>query len=82
MAAASGWSLALLLIWLHLPVYMLHQYEEHDGDRFRRVPIATLLGVDGEVAVVLAPALRPGVEVAVRGTAALKAMLPAADGGE
>jgi Protein of unknown function with HXXEE motif len=32
---ASGWSLALLLIWLQLPMYMLHQYEEHDGDRFR-----------------------------------------------
>jgi hypothetical protein len=24
----SGWPLALLLIWLQLPVYMLHQYEE------------------------------------------------------
>jgi hypothetical protein len=32
---ASGWSPALLLIWLQLPVYMLHQYEEHDADRFR-----------------------------------------------
>lgn len=31
----SGWSSALLLVWLQLPVYMLHQYEEHDGDRFR-----------------------------------------------
>ena len=59
-----------------------HVAFRRDGDRFRRVPIATLLGVDGEVAVVLAPALRPGVEVAVRGTAALKAMLPATDGAE
>lgn len=32
---SSGWPLALWLIWLQLPVYMLHQYEEHDGDRFR-----------------------------------------------
>lgn len=32
---ASGWSLALMLIWLQLPIYMVHQYEEHDGDRFR-----------------------------------------------
>ena len=32
---ASGWSPVLLLIWLQLPVYMLHQYEEHDADRFR-----------------------------------------------
>ena len=41
---ASGWSLALLLIWLQLPVYMLHQYEEHDGDRFRRFVNATIGG--------------------------------------
>jgi hypothetical protein len=40
---ASGWSPALLLIWLQLPVYMLHQYEEHDDDRFRRV-VNTLIG--------------------------------------
>jgi hypothetical protein len=41
---ASGWSLALLLIWLQLPVYMLHQYEEHDDDRFRRLVNATIGG--------------------------------------
>ena len=41
---ASGWSLALLLIWLQLPVYMLHQYEEHDDDRFRRFVNATIGG--------------------------------------
>lgn len=29
-------SLPLLLIFLHSPVYMLHQVEEHAGDRFRR----------------------------------------------
>ncbi|MDQ8729513.1 HXXEE domain-containing protein [Bradyrhizobium sp. LHD-71] len=33
---AANWSLALLLIYLHGPVYMLHQVEEHAGDRFRR----------------------------------------------
>ena len=33
---ARGWSLSLLLIWLQLPIYMLHQYEEHDDDSFRR----------------------------------------------
>ncbi len=27
---------ALVLVALQLPVYMLHQYEEHDDDRFRR----------------------------------------------
>jgi hypothetical protein len=41
---ASGWSLALLLIWLQLPIYMLHQYEEHDDDRFRQVVNATIGG--------------------------------------
>ncbi len=30
-----GWSVALTLTFLHLPMYMLHQYEEHDNDRFR-----------------------------------------------
>ena len=41
---AHGWSLALLLIWLQLPVYMLHQYEEHDDDRFRRFVNAVIGG--------------------------------------
>jgi uncharacterized membrane protein len=30
------WSPALLLVYLQLPVYMLHQLEEHYGDRFRQ----------------------------------------------
>jgi hypothetical protein len=33
---AGVWSLALLLVYLHGPVYMLHQAEEHVADRFRR----------------------------------------------
>ncbi len=32
---ARNWSSALLAVFLQLPVYMLHQYEEHDNDRFR-----------------------------------------------
>jgi len=32
---ARDWSSALLVVFLQLPVYMLHQYEEHDNDRFR-----------------------------------------------
>ncbi|MBN9242520.1 MAG: HXXEE domain-containing protein [Mesorhizobium sp.] len=32
---ASDWSPAFTAVFLLLPVYMLHQYEEHDGDRFR-----------------------------------------------
>lgn len=41
---AKGWPLPLLLIWLQLPVYMLHQYEEHDADRFRLFVNETLGG--------------------------------------
>jgi hypothetical protein len=25
----------IALVWLQLPLYMVHQFEEHDGDRFR-----------------------------------------------
>jgi len=32
---ARDWSSALLGVFLQLPIYMLHQYEEHDNDRFR-----------------------------------------------
>jgi hypothetical protein len=32
---AQDWPLWLTATWLMLPVYMLHQYEEHDADRFR-----------------------------------------------
>jgi len=32
----QGWPLAEVLAFLALPIYMVHQYEEHDDDRFRR----------------------------------------------
>lgn len=32
---SADWSTPLLLVWLQLPVYMLHQFDEHDADRFR-----------------------------------------------
>lgn len=31
-----GWPTALAATFFAVPVYMLHQYEEHDDDRFRR----------------------------------------------
>lgn len=31
---ARGWPVSLLVVWLQLPLYMLHQYEEHDDNRF------------------------------------------------
>ena len=30
-----GWPVALRATFWMLPIYMLHQYEEHDKDRFR-----------------------------------------------
>ena len=33
---AENWSLPMLLVYAHLPIYMLHQLEEHDDDSFRR----------------------------------------------
>lgn len=38
-----SWGLPLILVFLQLPVYMLHQLEEHDDDRFRRF-IKDLIG--------------------------------------
>lgn len=32
---AQHWPPYVLAAWIQIPVYMLHQYEEHDGDRFR-----------------------------------------------
>jgi hypothetical protein len=34
-AIGGNWSSALWAVFLQLPLYMLHQYEEHDNDRFR-----------------------------------------------
>lgn len=41
---SASWPLPLTLVWLQLPLYMLHQYEEHDGDRFRRFVNGTVGG--------------------------------------
>jgi hypothetical protein len=41
---AQGADGALLLIYLASPVYMLHQVEEHLGDRFRRYVNARVFG--------------------------------------
>ncbi len=45
---ARDWSLAVSLVFLVLPIYMLHQYEEHDADRFHRA-INQLLGKGRDV---------------------------------
>ena len=37
-----AWPVAVATAFLYLPVYMLHQYEEHDDDRFRRAFNRTL----------------------------------------
>lgn len=41
---ARDWAWPLVLTFLALPIYMLHQYEEHDGDRFHRMINATFGG--------------------------------------
>jgi hypothetical protein len=33
---AGEWSVAMVAVFLMLPAYMIHQVEEHAGDRFRR----------------------------------------------
>ena len=33
---SGAWPLPLLLVFLQLPIYMLHQLEEQTSDRFRR----------------------------------------------
>lgn len=40
----QGWPVGAVLTFLTLPIYMLHQYEEHDGDRFRRFVNLTMAG--------------------------------------
>jgi hypothetical protein len=44
----AGWDRASALAFLVLPVYMLHQFEEHDDDRFRRF-VNSVLGQGREV---------------------------------
>ena len=39
---ARDWPFSILLNWLQLPVYQLHQYEEHDADHFRAFVNATI----------------------------------------
>ncbi len=36
------WPTALIATYLLLPIYMLHQLEEHDGDRFRKFVNSTV----------------------------------------
>ncbi|WP_186399218.1 HXXEE domain-containing protein [Stappia sp. P2PMeth1] len=49
----AGWPWAEILVFLGLPVYMLHQLEEHDGDRFRRF-VNEVIGKGREVLSVAA----------------------------
>lgn len=40
----EGWGRGAALAFLALPVYMIHQFEEHDDDRFRRFVNAEIAG--------------------------------------
>lgn len=65
---AGAWDLPLLLVYLLLPVYMLHQLEEHYGDRFRTFVNAHLAGgrdaLTTEAVVVINVPLVWGVDLA------------------
>jgi hypothetical protein len=41
---AASWPPYLLAAWIQLPIYMLHQLEEHDADRFRTFVNRNLAG--------------------------------------
>lgn len=41
----GAWSVALVLVYLQLPAYMVHQVEEHAGDRFRRFVNTKIAGI-------------------------------------
>jgi len=43
-----SWSVALILVFLQLPVYMIHQLEEHDDDRFRNF-VNRVIGGDRDI---------------------------------
>lgn len=45
---AKAWDPATTLVFLLLPIYMLHQFEEHDDDRFRLF-VNNLLGGGREI---------------------------------
>lgn len=49
----AGWPQVEMLVFLALPVYMLHQLEEHDDDRFRRF-VNEVIGKGREVLSVAA----------------------------
>lgn len=40
----QDWPVSAVLAYLALPAYMIHQYEEHDDDRFRRFMNLTMAG--------------------------------------
>lgn len=40
----QGWPMPEVLVFLTLPIYMIHQYEEHDADRFRHFVNMTMAG--------------------------------------
>lgn len=64
----GAWDRPLLLVYLLLPVYMLHQLEEHYGDRFRTFVNAHLAGgrdaLTTEAVVVINVPLVWGVDLA------------------
>jgi hypothetical protein len=72
-----GWSWPMIAVFLQLPLYMVHQYEEHDDDRFGRFVNAML----GDGRTVLSPAAIFVINVpGVWGVNAVSIWLAAVDG--
>jgi hypothetical protein len=56
------WDSFLLLVYLQTPIYMLHQVEEHTGDRFRQyVNLHVLGGIEALTSVAVLWINLPGV---------------------
>ncbi len=62
-----------------LPAGGGHVLYRLEGRRVRKVDVQALLGGDGRISVVQAAGLAPGQRVVTRGTAMLKALIPAGD---
>lgn len=56
-----SWELPILLIYLQIPIYMLHQVEEHTDDRFRKFVNRAFGGVEALTPAAILVINLPGV---------------------
>lgn len=60
-ALALSWDPPILMIYLQVPIYMLHQVEEHTGDRFRQFVNQRFGGVEALTPAAVLVVNIPGV---------------------